>query len=85
MGADVELIRADRIASVFVKRSDQTDRRPLTLSQFGQLQGEVSICAEVLSGRDDMSRVATLLTCHVAQADSASENWLRIRTWAGPT
>jgi hypothetical protein len=40
LGANVELIRADQIISVYVKRSDDSDPWPLTLRQLGELKGE---------------------------------------------
>jgi hypothetical protein len=34
LGADIELIRADRIISVYVKRFDDADEEPLTLRRL---------------------------------------------------
>jgi hypothetical protein len=69
LGADLELLRADQIIRVYVKRDG--DEEPLTLRQLGTLTGEVEVCADVLGGGDGASREAVLLTCHMSQAARA--------------
>lgn len=83
LGANVELIRADQVISVFVKRSDHSDPWPLTLHQLQELDDAVSVSAEVLGGGEGTSRQATLLTCHVTQAPSAAAGLTKtLAKWA---